>query len=64
MNAQSATATATLTDQDSVAYLGPQGTFTEVAMRSMASTGGARPVPLGTVDVVRNAAADKAVRSR
>ena len=55
MNAQSATATATLTDQDSVAYLGPQGTFTEVAMRSMASTGGARPVPLGTVDAVLDA---------
>ena len=55
MTADSAPATAPLTSADSVGYLGPMGTFTEVAMRSMESTGDAQPVPLATVDAVLDA---------
>ena len=55
MTSDSAPATAPLTSADSVGYLGPKGTFTEVAMRSMESTGDAQPVPLATVDAVLDA---------
>ena len=40
---------------DSVAFLGPAGTFTEVAMRAMPSVGEAQAVPLPTVDAVLDA---------
>lgn len=46
---------AVLTSGDSVAYLGPQGTFTEVAMRAMPSVGEAQAVPLTSVDAVLDA---------
>ena len=55
MTADSAPATAPLTSAESVGYPGPKGTFTEVAMRSMESTGDAQPVPLATVDAVLDA---------
>lgn len=53
---QGSTATgAVLTAADSVAYLGPQGTFTEVAMRAMPSVGDAQAVPMTSVDAVLDA---------
>ncbi len=44
-----------LSAADSVAYLGPQGTFTEVAMRAMPSVGDASAVPMTTVYAVLDA---------
>ena len=47
------------------AYLGPEGTFTEAALRALAGTGDAEPVPYPTIQAalaaVRSGAADRAV---
>ncbi len=55
MSAESASGTPHLTPRDSVAYLGPMGTFTEVAMRAMPTVGDAMPMPLASVDAVLDA---------
>lgn len=55
MTNDSAPAAGTLRAGDSVAFLGPAGTFTEVAMRAMPSVGEAQAVPLPTVDAVLDA---------
>src|SRR5580692_12589563 len=47
------------------AYLGPEGTFTEAALRALAGTEPVEPVPCATIQAalaaVRTAAADRAV---
>lgn len=44
-----------LSAHEKVAFLGPRGTFTELAMRSMSSTGDAEAVAMPTVDAVLDA---------
>lgn len=52
-------------DQLRYAYLGPEGTFTEAALRKVPGTGGATLVPVASVDAaleaVRSDAADRAM---